>query len=290
METVRLLGVPLRSGSLFPGSENDAKGYREAGLADLLRGAGVPVVDDGDLEIPSYLPHHSIPPIRNWPGPRIVWDLVGERIAPYLRDGDQLPFLLGCDCSIVVGTAQAMSALGEVHVVYIDGDFDDAPPEATTTRSAAALAVWLLTHESPFSPGSLPPENVTVIGWSKGPFDGSTRSGSVSLEEVQRIGAREAINGVLRRIPRAARVLVHFDIDVIRESELPASYFPHSDGLPLQQAGEIIEGVLGDQRVRLIEVSEYAALRDPRGECAMKIANLFAHGLGERRLADSVRD
>jgi arginase len=211
-----------------------------------------------------------------------VWDLVGERIAPYLRDGNQLPLLLGCDCSIVVGTAHAMSALGEVHVIYIDGDFDDAPPDANITRSGAATAVWLLTHSSPFSPHSLPPENVTVIGWSKGPFDGSTKAGSVSLKEVQRMGPRQAIDDVLRRIPRAASVLVHLDIDVVRESELPAAYFPHSDGLSLQDTGEIIDAVLSDKRVRLIEVSEYAALRDPGGACALKITDLFAHGLAQR--------
>src|SRR5215467_10885486 len=72
METVRLLGLPLRSGSLYPGTENDAKGYRDAGVLELFRKSGLDVVDDGDLEVPSYLPHHSVPPIRNWPGPRIV--------------------------------------------------------------------------------------------------------------------------------------------------------------------------------------------------------------------------
>ena len=62
METVRLLGVPLRAGSLYPGSENDAEGYRDAGINDILRKADIKVLDDGDVEIPSYLPHHSVPP------------------------------------------------------------------------------------------------------------------------------------------------------------------------------------------------------------------------------------
>ena len=59
--------MPLRAGSLLPGNENDAQAYREAHLVERLREAGCSVVDDGDVAIPSYLPHHSIPPIRNWP-------------------------------------------------------------------------------------------------------------------------------------------------------------------------------------------------------------------------------
>jgi arginase family enzyme len=120
---------------------------------------------------------------------------------------------------------------------------------------------------------------VTVIGWSKGPFLGSSKVGSVSLEQVRTSGAREAANRVLRSIPRDAVILVHFDIDVIRRADLPAAYFPHEDGLSLEQAGEIVETVLGDHRVRLVEVSEYAVLQDPDRQSAVKIADLLAGGL-----------
>src|SRR5689334_21933122 len=95
-----LLGVPLRTGSLMPGSENDAQPYRDAGLLARLQAAGCNVVDDGDVALPSYLPHHSIPPIRSWPGPRIAWDFVGDRLAPLLAQPGHIPLLHGCDCSI----------------------------------------------------------------------------------------------------------------------------------------------------------------------------------------------
>jgi arginase len=282
METVRILGVPLRSGSLYPGTEDDAKGYRNAGLTEVLRRTGIQVSDDGDLEIPSYLPHHSIPPIRNWPGPRIVWDLVRARTKQYLQHPDYLPILLGCDCSVVQGTARALAELGDVHVIYIDGDFDDAPPDPATTRSGAAAAVWLLTNESPFYFPPLQPEKVTVVGWTKGPFAGSSKVGSISLRELRQRGPAETIRHLLQGISRNAKILVHFDIDVVTDRDLPAAYFPHAEGFSLQETGEIIDGVLSDERVRLMEISEYAILRDPDAHLAGKIANLLAHALGER--------
>jgi arginase len=137
--TYRVLGVPLRAGSLLPGNENDGQAYREVQLVARLQAVGCKAVDDGDVTIPSYLPHHSIPPIRNWPAPRIAWECVSERVAPILQEPGQVPLLIGCDCSIVIGTTQAlMRASGQdVHVLYIDGDFDDSVPEPGRTQSAA---------------------------------------------------------------------------------------------------------------------------------------------------------
>jgi hypothetical protein len=56
MNTYHVLGVPLRTGSLYPGNENDAQAYRNAGLLARLKAAGCTAVDEGDVAIPSYLP------------------------------------------------------------------------------------------------------------------------------------------------------------------------------------------------------------------------------------------
>ena len=110
MPTYRVLGVPLRTGSLYPGSENDAQAYRDAQLLARLSEAGCQAIDDGDVAIPSYLPHHAIPPIRSWPGPRIAWDCVSARVTPLLDQPGHVPLLIGCDCSVVVGTTQALTS------------------------------------------------------------------------------------------------------------------------------------------------------------------------------------
>ena len=259
-----MLGVPLRSGSLYPGSENDAQAYRDAGLVSRLQRAGRRAVDDGDVAIPSYLPHHTIPPIRSWPGPRIAWDCVSERVAPYLAQPGAVPFLVGCDCSVVVGTTQALmrSAADGVHVLYLDGDFDDAAPDPARCQSAAAAAVWLLTRRSPFWSGPpLPPSHVTVLGWST-PSASGGQTRSVSLADVRTLGPREAARRSLDVIPASASILVHLDVDVLQKAEMPAAYFPHTEGLRLAETAELLEVILADPRIRLIEVSEYASLRD----------------------------
>jgi arginase len=278
----RVLGVPLRSGSLYPGSENDAQVYRDAHLIDRLRSAGLEVIDEGDVAIPNYLPHHSVPPIRSWPGPRIAWECVAERVGPHLERGE-VPLLIGCDCSVVVGTTQAlMKAAGadRVHVIYVDGDFDDAPPEAARVNSAASVGVWLLTHESPFWAGPVLKETqVTVMGWTNPSRSSSGRASAVSRQDVEGMGGRTAAQRVLDGIPKDAAVVLHFDIDVMRAAEMPAAYFPHEQGLTLGETAELMRVLLQDPRVRIIEVSEYAALRDGNQQQINKLIDLMVSGL-----------
>ena len=280
--TYHVLGVPLRTGSLYPGSEDDARAYRDVQLLARLHAVGCKALDDGDVAIPSYLPHHTIPPIRNWPGPRIAWDCVGERIVPYLQQPRHVPLLIGCDCSIVVGTAQALMRVSpeDVHVLYVDGDFDDATPDPERCQSAAAMAVWLLTHDSPFRAGPpLRPSQVTVIGSNSASLSDQAGMRSLSLAELRRSGPREAARRALQAIPPSAPVLLHLDIDVVQKPDMPAAYFPHTEGLSWPEAQELLGGLLTDPRIRIIEVSEYASLRDPDQRCVSKLVDVLAEGL-----------
>jgi arginase len=280
--TFHVLGVPLRAGSLLPGNENDAQAYREAQLVAHLRAAGCKVVDDGDVAIPSFLPHHSIPPIRSWPAPRIAWEAVRDRVAPLLQEPNQVPFLVGCDCSVVVGTTEALTRVAGdgVHVLYLDGDFDDAAPEAGRSQSAASCAVWLLTHASPFWAGPvLRPEQVSVIGWTSPSRSAAPGMGSISLAELRRTGPKQAATRALASVPASAAVLLHFDTDVVARNELPSAYFPHDQGLTLSETAELLRVFLRDPRIRIIEISEYAALRDLDRQNVNKLIQLLADGL-----------
>ena len=42
--TYHILGIPLRTGSVYPGSENDAKPYRDVHLRERLEEAGCKVI------------------------------------------------------------------------------------------------------------------------------------------------------------------------------------------------------------------------------------------------------
>ena len=277
-----IFGVPLRTGSLYPGSENDALAYRDAGLIERLQTAGVKVSDCGDLPIPSFLPHHNIPPVKNWPGPRIVWDCVSENISASLKQPGHIPLLIGCDCSIVVGSVQALMRAGSrnVHVLYFDGDFDDAAPQPHVCNSAASFATWFLTTASPFWAGPvLNKSQITVVGWSVPSKSPGEQVASLSLSDIRKTGIRQSAARALERIPSSADILIHLDIDVLAKQDMPAAYFPHIDGLRLSESAELLRPIVKDPRVRLIEVSEYASLRDLDRTYVRALLTLLAEAL-----------
>jgi len=283
VRTFDVLGVPLRSGSLVPGNENDARAYRDAGLVQRLNAAGCRVVDAGDLDMPSYLPHHSVPPIRNWPGPRIVWDRLAERLTPLLEQPDHVPLLIGCDCSVVVGSCQALQAAarGDVYVLYVDGDVDSAEPDAATCSSAAAAALWLLTRASPFWVGpSLPPSQLlTVLGCGDAAAATAADLACMSLDAIRQAGPSESARRVLAAIPESASILLHLDVDVLQHSEMPAAYFPHNVGMRLSECAELLGVLLHDPRLRVFEVAEYAALRDADGHAVSALIDVLTDAL-----------
>lgn len=277
-----IFGVPFRAGSLYPGTENDALAYRQAGLIDRMRAAGIRVADCGDISIPSFLPHHNIPPVRNWPAPRIVWDCIREQIRRKLMQPGHVPLLVGCDCSVVVGTVQALMVAGSknVHVLYIDGDFDDAAPTAEVCNSAASFATWFLTNPSPFWSGPvLNHSQLTIVGWSVGSKARDQTSASLSLAEIRGAGVSRSVRRILDGIPSSSDILIHLDIDVLAKREMPAAYFPHKEGLTLAECGELLGAIARDSRVRLIEISEYASLRDLDGTYMEALLTLLTQAL-----------
>jgi arginase family enzyme len=277
-----ILGVPLRAGSLYPGNENDAQAYRDADLVKRLNDAGRNAVDVGNLPVPSYLPHHSVPPIRSWRSPRIVWELLSEHLTEILKQPGQTPLLIGCDCSVVVGTAQALGKVtsNDIHVLYIDGDCDDAAPVSSRSLSAASCAVWFLTHDSAFWNGPpLKPSQVSFVGWTTPSQSPETGIQSTSLADLRRIGIRQAAQKILAAIPPSAAILLHLDIDVFRGSDLTAIYFPHTEGLSLEEGKELIGLLLQDPRIRHIEISEYAALRDVGQKSVQQLVQILVDKL-----------
>jgi arginase len=284
-----VLGVPLRTGSLYPGNENDAQAYREARIIESLTAAGCKVLDGGDIPIPSYLPHHSVPPIRSWPSPRIVWEIVSEKVTQVLKQPQQVPFLIGCDCSVVVGTAKALlqASSQDVHVLYVDGDCDDAPPVSKQCQSAAACAAWFLTNPSPFWAGfSLQPSQLSLVGFTRPSQTKQPGVHSFPLTEIRRLGPRAAASHILAAIPPSAAILLHLDIDVFRSADLSAVYFPHAEGLTLAEGAELLGVLLRDNRVRIVEISEYASLRDPEQASVHKLIAMFANDLPNAILQD----
>jgi arginase len=269
---VRVVGVPSSAGGLFNGTEDAPRAYRSAGLVPLLASRGVDVTDGGDVPIPSFLPRHNVPPVRNWPAPRIVWELVAPTVAAAYAAGD-FPLIIGGDCSVVVGAVAGLVDAGadSLHVIYVDGHVDAVAPRANVSAGAASMGLWFLTTPTPLWTGPrLDPEAIAVVGCTE------LQGLELPIQVIDAAAVAEdptgSVAAALAGVPDDADILVHFDVDVLNAREMPAAYSPNPHGLPCDTVRELLRALLQDRRVVAVEVPEYTTQRR-RGRLAVEIAS-----------------
>jgi arginase len=275
----RLVGVPYAAGAFGQGARDAPAALRRVGLHSQMLAAGLACEDVGDITLPETAAavYHSIPPIRHWPLPRHVWEAARQRLTPLLEAG-QTPLVLGGDCSIFVGVAQALADVADGHRVqalYIDGHIDAEQPRAGACVGAAAMGLGIATAPaSPFWPGPiLAPSDVVAIGCSRQIHQ---QFPHFTLADVRELGAEQTARIALRRCDDAAALLVHFDVDVMANAELPGAYDPSDEGLTREEAHILLRTILADRRVRMLEVTEYCPDNDPDLRGAAALADLLA--------------
>jgi hypothetical protein len=157
---------------------------------------------------------------------------------------------------------------------------EPSTPVRKHAQSARQTLSWLTTQASPFWAGPLiKPSQVTVIGCGDALPAKQTGMPSVSVAEAQRKGPGEAARRVLQATPAAVSILLHIDIDGLNMHEMSAAYFSHTDGLSLAEGQKLLGTMLADSRMRIIEVTQYASLRDLDQRDVPKIVGLLTDGL-----------
>jgi arginase len=275
---INVFGVPSFAGALYPGTELAPEAIRKAGLIDRLLEKDLNVEDYGNLVDCSDLPRHNVEPVRNWPAPRIVWEAIQDK-AEMLFNPDAFSIILGGDCSIEVGTFSAFREIyGEnSHLLVLDGHIDIIEPSGERCVGAAGMGLWFLTQDQKvwWKEERVSVESISVLGPHM--IGGGDQFGMkvIPLGELSLERTAQHLN----EIPSDAKILVHFDVDVLHESIMPAAYSPSKEGLVFEQVAEILKQIVQDPRVKGIEITEFSADKDQNGESAKTIVELLTSSL-----------
>lgn len=245
---------------------------------------GLEVQDIGNLHLPDDLPRHNIPPVRNWPAPRMFWDLLQKDAQDWL-DTDDFVLMLGGDCSLVVATAQAHQARYQekAYLLVLDGHLDAVVPLASRCIGAAGMGLWFLLQDRGqwIEPSGWDAERIRLVGCQQIP--GETFGVDImSLAQLTEGSIVERASHTLQSIPPDAKILVHFDVDIMNKDAMPAAYSPSETGLSLSEAEALLATVLRDSRVTSMEVTEFSGARDTTGEYALRLVELLARALSAR--------
>ncbi|MED4754373.1 arginase family protein [Brevibacillus choshinensis] len=281
---MNVVGIPHFAGAYVSGTELAPDVLRKAGLIGYLQQMGLDVRDVGNLTLPDEMPRHNVPPVRNWPAPRMLWDLLREKARDWLG-GEHFSLMLGGDCSLIVGTAAAHQALyGEqAYLLVIDGHFDAMQPIATRCVGAAGMGLWFLLQDNGMwaEDTGWTAERINVLGCQQQPGE-NYGVDVITLAQLQTGELEQWVQSVLEKIPANAKLLIHFDVDVMDEEAMAAAYSPSKTGLSLAEAERLLAAVLRDHRVMGMEVTEFSALRDTTGEFAERLVRLLGNALATR--------
>jgi arginase len=273
---INIVGVPSKAGALYAGTELAPRGLRDAGLIEALIDKGFEVNDIGDIVSQADLSEHNIPPIRNWPAPRMVWEKISEACNEIFQR-DAFSIILGGDCSLEVGTFHGFQKVyGEnTHLLVLDGHVDTIQPSGEVCMGAAGMGLWFLLHDQKtwWSGGSIETDQVSIIGPVQYPKETNIPK-VIPYNQLKSEDYLTVIQTHLHSLT-AEHVLVHLDVDVLHKSIMPAAYSPSEEGLNSQQAKEILQLILNDERVKAIEITEYCANKDKDATCAKLIIDLI---------------
>ncbi len=294
---IAVFGVPSAAGARGPGVERAAFALREAGLLQAL-GQHARVVNLSDLSLFPWRADPEHPRARNVAVAACAARAAGDEMTRALAEG--FTILIGGDCALLPGSlGGTRRALGRpVGLVHLDANADLNTPETTPSGHldgmALALALGRGVPELASAGGPAPsvvPEHVALLGYRE--LDPGERAPAAELahsltaDEVRARGARSAAESALAAIGNeAGPVFVHFDVDVLDPSTMPAKdTLTPGRGIEWAEVATLLGVLVASPRVVALQVCEFNPSRDPGGQYAPRLVDLLAKLVAARTAA-----
>jgi arginase family enzyme len=268
---VGLVGAPLAAGSVTPGRCDLAPAklretLRRIGRYDVETGRelATTVLDRGDAEIASVSIEGVTPSIR---------DAVAESAKAHA-----LTLLVGGNNAITrPGVLGLGGSLDKVGLITLDAHFDmrDLDQGLSNGNPVRALIE-----------DGLPGANIAQVGLapfanSKAMHDDAMAAGNciVTIGEIRRDGIGQAIDRALEHVAHCDALVIDCDIDVIDRSQLPAAPGARAGGMGVHDFFHAVRRLASDQRVRVIDLTEWDPPLDTTDLSALTAARWVAECL-----------
>ncbi|MGH9747931.1 MAG: arginase family protein [Candidatus Acidiferrales bacterium] len=291
---IALLGAPTSAAAMSAGHEGAPAALRSAGLIDRLRAVGYEVNDLGDDPPQLYQPDNESPRARNLPRVVAALEALKPRVEQAVKSS-ALPIILSGDCSIALATvAGARRYFRNVSMIYMDRDADLNTPATTPSGCVDGMVVSHLTGAGAAEmvrfwgePPLVREPDLALFGVARldPPEEQLLKKSPLRCyhaADIQRMGAAAAAQAAVERIhANGYEFILHFDVDVI--ADFPATNYPGTGGLSLDEVREALEVFATQKHLAAIEVTAYNPAKDPDGSGAKLIIDLLT-GVLEKRL------
>lgn len=287
---------PLRPGHI-PGTWRAPQALSEAGLIETL--SPLKVVD---LDRPAY----STEPqpgtrLRNGNAIRSFNLGLAEVVAGALRRGE-FPLVVGGDCAVLLGALAGARRSGPLALVHVDGHSDFRHPgnydvDASLGSAAGmdlALATGrgepLLTDWPEIASPLVADEQVVQIGERENrdpdfawPDINSTAMTLIDVFAVRELGAAKVLEKTWTTLARTGwPYWVHFDVDALDQTVMPAVDSPGSPGIDPDDLVAILAALVADPRCTGMDMTIFDPDLDPTGGLAVLLVSLLGQMFAPR--------
>jgi len=197
-------------------------------------------------------------------------------------------FVLGGDCSILIGIMTALKSKGTYGIIFLDAHADFYEPEKSVTGEVADMDLAIITGRGPgilTDINNMQPyvtdENVIHIGqrdWEetkryKSQDIRETKIKCMDLAEIEKKGINIIVTEVLHYISQleVEGIWIHFDTDVLADEINPAVDYRLPGGLLFEQVEHLIRNLLSTGKITGMSVTIFNPALDNDGSISKNI-------------------
>lgn len=302
---IALLGAPIEDGAGVAGTRLGPAALRAHGLSAMLRDAGCPVIDCGNVT-PSVADDEggvSFDGCARNPGRVARWTHALSDATFRLMEGGFSPLVLGGDHSLSMGAVDGVARyFGErgrkVSVLWLDAHPDLNTPSTSPSGNMHGMALAALCGEPELRPifgprtgPAVEPGDAHVFGVRSidfGEFELAARRGidMETMERVRELGVARALGRVLEKVARRGNALyVSFDADFLDPAIAPGVGTPVPGGANPGEARLIMEMLRESGLVVAADIVELNPSLDRDGRTVRTVAELAATLFGQPIIA-----
>ena len=295
---IAVIGAPSSAAAFLPGSEKAPAALRAAGIIERLQSIGYEVVDLGDCASRLFADDDEHKRARNIP--EIVASLndLKPRAEMALKSGALL-LVLGGDCTqIIAMLTGARRYYKHISLLWVDRDADLNTPASTPSGRLDGMGLaGIIGKGSPElvrfwgEPPLVREPDALIYGLLRvDPPEQEFLSHSplrhVYAADIQLKGAEKSAQEALAHVHANAReFMLHVDLDVVAQEELPATNVAGSGGLTFSEVRTSLIEFAKQKNLLALDVAQYNPDKDADGSSARKIVDLLSDMLAARLAA-----
>ena len=186
-----------------------------------------------------------------------------------LLSQNKFPFILGGDCSILLGSAIALKQKGNYGLFYLDGHTDFMDVSLSETGGVGGMAASIVTgngHKKLTDILNLSPyikdENLWCVGNREydDEYENEIRNSAatyLSLRELRKQGISIAVQSFLLEVKNKNLdgFWLHIDVDVLNDTIMPCVDSRTPDGLTYQEFNELTSYLFQNEKLSGLEIT-----------------------------------